>query len=121
MNCYRLFIQSLHFCAFRYKCETAMIKRLKIKWNIESNFQIIMILIVFSITGSIAVRIAGPVLEYFNVHKENLNLFVFWPIRILIIFPIYQFLLLIVGTLLGQFNFFWEFQKKTVSRMMRKK
>ena len=98
-----------------------MIEKLKIKWKIESNFQVIMILIVFAVTGSVAVRIAGPVLEYFNVHRENLNPFIFWPIRILIIFPIYQVMLLIVGTLLGQFKFFWEFQKKTIGRMVRKK
>jgi len=98
-----------------------MFEKLKKKWGLESNFQVVMILLVFSITGSIAVRIAGPVLTYFNVHRENMNPFVFWPIRILIIFPIYQFMLLIVGTLLGQFKFFWAFQKKTVGRMFGKK
>ncbi len=98
-----------------------MIEKLKVKWGIESNFQVIMILVVFSLTGSIAVRIAGPVLELFSVHKESMSPYVFWPIRILIIFPIYQFMLLIVGTLLGQFKFFWAFQKKTVGRMFGKK
>jgi len=98
-----------------------MIEKLKVKWGIESNFQVIMILVVFSLTGSIAVRVAGPVLEFFNVHKESMSPYVFWPIRILIIFPIYQFMLLIVGTLLGQFKFFWAFQKKTVGRMFGKK
>ncbi len=98
-----------------------MFEKLKAKWGLKSNFQVVMILLVFSITGSIAVRIAGPVLTYFNVHRENMSPFVFWPIRILIIFPIYQFMLLIVGTLLGQFEFFWQFQKKTVGRMFGKK
>ena len=97
-----------------------MFEKLKAKWGLKSNFQVVMILLVFSITGSIAVRIAGPVLTYFNVHRENMSPFVFWPIRILIIFPIYQFMLLIVGTVLGQFKFFWEFQKKTVGRMFGK-
>ncbi len=98
-----------------------MFEKLKAKWNVKSNFQVVMILLVFSITGSIAVRIAGPVLGFINVHKETMNPFLFWPIRVLIIFPIYQFMLLIVGTLLGQFKFFWEFQKKTVGRMFGKK
>jgi uncharacterized protein DUF6787 len=98
-----------------------MFEKLKVKWKVKNNFQFVMILLVFSITGSIAVRIAGPVLTYFNVHRESMNPYIFWPIRILIIFPIYQFMLLIVGTLLGQFPFFWEFQKKTVGRMFRKK
>jgi len=98
-----------------------MIEKLKAKWNIESNFQVIMILIVFAITGSLAVKVAGPVLSYFNVTKDNFNSFWYWTLRILLIFPIYQVLLMVVGTLLGQFKFFWEFQKKTVGRMIGKK
>ena len=98
-----------------------MIEKLKAKWNIESNFQIIMILIVFSVTGSVAVLITKPILEFFNVQREILSPYVFWPIKILLIFPVYQFMLLIVGTLFGQFKFFWEFQKKTIGRMIGKK
>ena len=98
-----------------------MIEKLKAKWNIESNFQVILILIVFSITGSISVLITKPILEFFNVQRETLSPYVFWPIKILLIFPVYQFLLLIVGALFGQFRFFWEFQKKTLGRMLGKK
>ncbi len=98
-----------------------MIENLKAKWNIESNFQIIIILIVFAITGSLAVKVTGPVLDFFNVTKDNFNSFWYWVIRILLIFPIYQVLLMVVGTLLGQFTFFWNFQKKTVGRMKRKR
>ncbi len=98
-----------------------MFEKLKTRWNLTSNFQVFMVILVFSITGSIAVRVAGPVLGFFNVHKETMNPYVFWPIRILIIFPIYQVMLLVVGTLLGQFKFFWAFQKKTVGRMFGSK
>ncbi len=98
-----------------------MIERLKAKWKIESNFQVIMILIVFAITGSLAVKVTGPVLEFFNVSKENFSSFWYWTLRILLIFPIYQVLLMVVGALLGQFTFFWNFQKKTIGRLARKK
>lgn len=98
-----------------------MIERLKVKWGIESNFQIIIILIVFAITGSLALKVAGPVLEYFNVTQENFSSFWYWTLRIILILPIYQVLLMIVGTLLGQFKFFWKFQKKTIGRFTRKK
>lgn len=97
-----------------------MIEKLKAKWGIESNFQIIMILIVFSITGSIAVKITGPVLELFSISKDSFTPFLYWTIRILIILPIYQVLLLFVGAVLGQFRFFWNFQKKTFGRIGRK-
>ncbi len=91
--------------------------RLKEKWGITSNFQIIIILLVFSITGSVAVWIAKPVLNLVGLDKEVVSPWLFWPIRIFIIFPIYQILIVIIGTLFGQFKFFWGFEKKMLSRL----
>ena len=91
--------------------------KLKEKWGITSNYQIIIILLVFSITGSIAVWIAKPVLNLVGLDKEVVSPWLFWPIRILIIFPIYQILIVIIGTLFGQFKFFWSFEKKMLVRL----
>ena len=91
--------------------------RLKEKWGITSNFQIIIILLVFSITGSIAVWIAKPLLSLVGLDKEVVSPWLFWPIRILIIFPIYQILIVIIGALFGQFKFFWAFEKKMLVRL----
>ena len=91
--------------------------KLKEKWGIISNFQIIIILVVFSITGSVAVWIAKPVLNLVGLDKEVVSPWLFWPIRIFIIFPIYQILIVIIGTLFGQFKFFWAFEKKMLSRL----
>jgi len=90
--------------------------RLKEKWGITSNFQIIIILLVFSITGTVAVTIAKPVLDLVGLDKEVVSPWVFWPIRIFIIFPIYQVLIVLIGTLFGQFKFFWAFEKKMLVR-----
>jgi len=91
--------------------------RLKEKWGITSNFQIIIILLVFSITGSVAVWIAKPVLNLVGLDKEVVSPWVFWPIRIFIIFPIYQVLIVFIGALFGQFKFFWAFEKKMLVRL----
>ena len=91
--------------------------RLKEKWGITSNFQIIIILLVFSITGSLAVWIANPVLNIIGIHKEFVSPWVFLPIRIFIIFPIYQVLIVLIGALFGQFKFFWAFEKKMLFRL----
>ena len=87
-------------------------RKLKEKWGIDSNFQLVIILIVFSVTGSIAVWIAKPLLDLVGLDKTTLSPWVFWPIRISIIFPIYQVLIVIIGALFGQFQFFWAFEKK---------
>ena len=92
-------------------------KRLKEKWGITSNFQFIIILIVFSVTGSLAVWIAKPILELVGLDKSAVNAWIFWPIRIVIIFPIYQVMIVVIGALFGQFKFFWAFEKKMLVRL----
>ncbi|MDA0890305.1 MAG: diacylglyceryl transferase, partial [Bacteroidetes bacterium] len=81
------------------------------------NFQLVIILIVFSITGSVAVWVAKPVLDLVGLDKEALSPWVFWPIRIFIIFPIYQVLIVLIGAIFGQFKFFWAFEKKMLVRL----
>ena len=92
-------------------------KNFKQKWGITSNFQLVIILIVFSVTGSIAVWIAKPLLDFVGLDKTTLSPWVFWPIRISIIFPIYQVLIVVIGALFGQFKFFWNFEKKMLVRL----
>ena len=92
-------------------------RKLKEKWGIDSNFQLVIILIVFSVTGSIAVWIAKPLLDFVGLDKATFSPWVFWPIRISIIFPIYQVLIVIIGALFGQFQFFWNFEKKMLTRL----
>ena len=73
--------------------------RLKKKWGITSNYQIMVILLVFSITGSIAVVITNPVLKLIGLNEYLVSPWIFWPIRIFIIFPIYQVLIVVIGAL----------------------
>ena len=96
--------------------------RLKKKWNITSNYQLVVIFIVFGITGSLSAKLAKPLLDFFNIYPEIFKSLsggkiIYWILRILIVFPIYQILLLIVGLIFFQFRFFWEFEKKIYRRM----
>ena len=97
-------------------------EKLKKRWGISSNFQLIIILIVFSVTGSTAVYVAKPFLIWVGLHKGAFpeawwGAWAYWSIRILIIFPIYLVLLVLIGTLFGQFKFFWGFEKKMLHRL----
>ena len=91
--------------------------KLKDRWGVESNWQITAIFIVFAITGSTASFIGKPVLKHLNITQEALGGFTYWTIRILLLFVMYQFLLVCFGWLFGQFNFFWNFQKKMFRRI----
>lgn len=92
-------------------------KKLKEHWGIESNFQIIIILIVFAVTGSTASYIGKPILNYLNITTENFGSFGYWTIRILILFVMYQIMLVSFGWLFGQYKFFWNFEKKMLRRI----
>lgn len=91
--------------------------KLKQRWGITSNIQIGLILIVFAINGSFAAWLAKPVTLYVGISQETLHPILYWMLRILLIFPIYQLTLPIVGFAFGQFKFFWNFEKKMLSRM----
>lgn len=92
-------------------------EKLKERWGITSNLQLVLILVVFSINGSFAAWVAKPVTEFIGISADETGWALYIPIRILLIFPIYQFTLPIVGFIFGQFKFFWDFEKKMLSRM----
>ncbi len=92
-------------------------EKLKQRWGIESNFQIVVIFVVFAVTGSAAAKLAEPATELIGLYRETTNAWLYWIIRILLIFPIYQILLVAFGWLFGQFRFFWNFEKKMLKRL----
>jgi hypothetical protein len=92
-------------------------EKLKKRWNIESNWSVIAIFVVFAINGSFAAWVAKPITAFLGLSPETLSSAVYWPLRILLIFPIYQLTLPIVGWLFGEFKFFWAFEKKFLSRL----
>ena len=94
-----------------------MLEKLKIRWNIQSNFQVVIILVVFAITGSAAVYAKKAVFDFIQITSET-ALWIKIPIYIIVILAVYNFLLLVVGYLFGQFRFFWEFEKKFFSRFL---
>ena len=84
----------------------------KQRWNITSNWQMIVIIIVFAITGSSAAMLSKPILHELGISKETHHIALYLLLYILIIFPVYQILLVTIGFIFGQFTFFWEFEKK---------
>ena len=97
-----------------------MFENLKHRWNIKNNFQVIIILIVFAITGSTTVYLKKLILDLIDITPET-HLFIKIPIYILIVLAVYNLLLLVFGFVFRQFRFFWEFEKKFFSRFLFRK
>lgn len=91
--------------------------KLKERWGIESNFQVAIILIVFAVTGSTASYIGKPILGFLNITPETFHSGIYWTLRLVTLFIMYQFLLVFFGWLFGQHAFFWNFEKKMLSRI----
>ncbi len=82
----------------------------KERWNIKSNWQLFVIIVVFAVTGSTAGYLSKPILKALGVSRDNP--WEYWILYIVIIFPVYQVLLVLFGFIFRQFPFFWAFEKK---------
>jgi manganese efflux pump family protein len=92
-------------------------EKLKKHWGIKSNWQLLVICIVFAITGSSSAYVTKLALNYLGVTPLKLNYLLYLLIYIISITPIYVVLLVFFGTVSGQFNFFWNFTKKFLIRL----
>lgn len=92
-------------------------QKLKQRWGIESNYQLVVIFIVFAINGSASAKIGLLLMGFFGMTKENLHPFGYYAIMSVLILPIYPLLLMAVGWLFGQSGFFFPFAKKMLHRI----
>jgi hypothetical protein len=93
-------------------------QKLKQRWGITSNFQILIILFVFSITGSASLYVSRPVIALLGIRTDTMHPILYWILFVLISFIFYQNFLLIFGWIFGQSNFFWnKMVKKMLVRM----
>lgn len=92
------------------------LQKLMQKWQLKSTFQVVMVLIVFALTGSTVVLFKKTLFHLLGFTEET----TFWPkviTYLIFIFPAYQILTLVYGFLLGQFDFFWQKEKKLLQKL----
>lgn len=91
-------------------------QKLKKRWGVESPWQILLILFIFSITGLSALYVRKFFFAIFGIGAQTpvWGKILLW---VLTVVPSYQVLFLTYGFLLGQFEFVWEFEKNSVRRI----
>ena len=100
----------------------SIFERIKKKFKIKSILQLLIILSVFSLTGGLSLKFTTPILDFIGLSSFNSsdvlweNLFYF-ILRLIVFFPVYQLLLIVVGSLFFQHQFFKEFVKNTLCKM----
>ena len=94
-----------------------MIEKLVNKFKANSIRHLFIIFIIFAFSGSGSLFISSPILIVLGLDK----LITFYPlyifVRIILIIPIYQFILIIIASLFGEFDYFWKFEKKFLQRL----
>ncbi|MFN0048227.1 MAG: DUF6787 family protein [Cytophagales bacterium] len=89
------------------------------RWEIVGWWQIATIFVVFAITGTSSMFVGRFLMNIIGITPET-NGWIRIPVRIISVFFVYQILLIWIGFLFGQFTFFWKFEKKMWSRILRK-
>jgi len=95
----------------------SFINKLKSRWQIESNTQFLVILVVFACTGFTALYARKFVFGWLGITEA----YPFWQIAIiwlLTIFPLYSVFLYCYGFIFGQRKFFTWFLKKMFARFV---
>jgi len=93
--------------------------RLKERWKVQSTFQVFIILLVFALTGTTVALLAKPLLREIFAPGDVPT----WAkvVYYILILPVYNMFLLLYGFILGQFTFFWNFEKRFFSRLFGKR
>ncbi|MGB0849881.1 MAG: DUF6787 family protein [Bacteroidia bacterium] len=93
-------------------------EKLKIKWEIESDRRMIWIFVIFSLTGSSIGFVRRPVTQ-FLFGKATYSELAWYELigTIIIVYFIYQILLFVIGSILGEHKFVKWFVLKMNKRM----
>ena len=90
-------------------------KMLKI-FHASSLKHLVIIFTVFAITGSLSVYVTEPIINFINLKKIVGFYPVYLILKVVIILICYNILLITLGTLAGQFPYFFNMQKKFLRR-----
>ena len=94
--------------------------KLKTRWEIESNFQVIIILMTFALTGFSTLFVHNQIDHLLGV-DDTTSIFIKIAIFVFLVLPIFSVLLFIWGSFLGQRTFVTNFIKYKINLFKKKK
>ncbi len=93
------------------------LEKLKRRWNIQHNREILVILLVFALTGTSTVYLYSFIKKWVGITPDTFFLFKLVAF-IFLALPLYNILLILWGKALGQGVFFHRFVRQFVERML---
>lgn len=92
------------------------IEKMKKRWGVQTFSGLLLILFIFAITGISALVVRKFVFGWLGISADT-PLWAEILAWILVVFPSYQVLFLLYGFILGQFEFVWNFERKSLQRI----
>ena len=92
-----------------------MINNLINFFGANSKVHLLKIFIIFGLAGSISVFLSDPLLQLVSIENFISNKFFYWLIRLILIFPIYQFVLIFLALIFGEFGYFKKIFTKFIN------
>ena len=81
---------------------------------------LILIFIIFGISGSLTLILSEPIINFIKINEIVENTFILLFLRIIIIFPLYQLVLILIATIFGEFNYFLSFERSMFKKLFKK-
>ena len=92
-----------------------MINNLISFFGANSKFHLFKIFVIFGLAGSLSIILSDPLLDLVSIEKYISNNFFYWVVRLILIFPIYQFVLIAIAFVFGEFSYFKKFFIKFIN------
>ncbi|HMP75811.1 MAG TPA: hypothetical protein PKE12_05895 [Kiritimatiellia bacterium] len=96
-----------------------MFAKLQHRWGLRSGWQVLAVLLVFSLAGMSILPVRKLIFHLLHFDGQT-PMWLKTVVWLLVVFPAYQLFLLLYGSLFGQFRFFWEKEKK-MGRWLRRR
>ncbi len=96
----------------------SLLENLKSRWGVKSNIQVVLIFMAFGLSGSSSVFIMKYIHPWIGIDGDT-PLWIKVISFVILTLPVYNIVLIIIGSLLGQYAFFKQFIIKFFRRIFR--
>ena len=90
----------------------SLTKKLEEFFKARSKPHLLLIFLIFGISGSASIFVSDIVLDFLNLEQFDVPRFIYWPLRLFLLFVCYHFILLFVSACFGEFKHFSKYSQR---------
>jgi len=94
-------------------------EQLKQKWGVASDLRMLWLFLIFAIAGSTTAYLRNKLFFFLGIQPFEPK-FLFIAFKYVFVYFFYQICLLTIGSIGGEFSFYWPFLKKMNQRLIQR-